>query len=186
VRLFVAIEIPEDIRRTLAALLHEFRSISPRLKWVRPENMHLTLAFLGETEPAKFSEVQTALSTIRSPQPVSLEFRGLGFFPNAKRPRVFWVGIEASSNLAPIAREIDRSLHELGFLLNDRPFAPHLTLARLNQPYLPADLQTIVTESTSRSFGSFSAQQFHLIESKLKLIGPEYTTLQSFSFMPEA
>ena len=185
-RLFAAIEIPEDIRRNLAALIQEFRTLSPQTKWVRPENMHLTLKFLGEIEPAQLSDVQTALATIRSPRPVVLEFRGLGFFPSVKRPRVFWAGIESSANLAAIAAEIDRSLHALSFPLEDRPFTPHLTLARIDRPPLPAALQAAATKNATHSFGSFSARQFHLIESKLKSTGAEYTTLQSFSFVPEA
>ncbi len=185
-RLFVAIELPEHIRVNLTTLLHELRAISPNAKWVRPENMHLTLKFLGETDPPKVSDVMSALSVIRAPQPVTLEFRGLGFFPNAKRPRVFWVGIEISATLSSIAAEIDQTLHALGFALEDRPFTPHLTLARFNQPLFQTVLETAASERSSRSFGSFSANQFHLIESKQKSAGAEYTTLQTFSFVPEA
>src|SRR5664279_2466351 len=110
-RLFVAIEIPEDVRESLASVLREFRAISPEAKWVRPENMHLTLRFLGDTDPVKLNDVQAILAAVRSPQPVTLEFRGLGFFPNVKRPRVFWAGIASTANLSRIAAEIDHGLH---------------------------------------------------------------------------
>ena len=185
-RLFVAIEIQEDIRAAISSLLKEFRAISPQTKWVRPENMHLTLKFLGETNPAKLDEVQSALRVIHLAPPVTIEFRGLGFFPNAKRPRVFWAGIHGPATLARIAGEIDQALHKLGFPLEDRPFTPHLTLGRFNDSFLPAALQAAVTQMAAASFGTFRAKEFHLIESKLKSSGAEYTTLQSFPFVAEA
>ncbi len=184
-RLFVAIEIPSEIRSALAAFLKELRGIAPQAKWVRAENLHVTLKFLGETEAAKVSALESALGSIRSGEPVGLEFRGLGFFPSEKRPRVFWAGMEASTNLKPLAEEIDRGLHQLGFPLEDRPFAPHLTLARFNPPGLPPKLGSVVREHSSRRFGSLTAREFHLIESKLKSTGAEYTILKSFPFVAE-
>lgn len=185
-RLFVAIEIPSEIRRALAAFLKELRGIAPQAKWVSAENIHITLKFLGETDAAKVSAIETVLRGIRSAQPVTLELRGLGYFPNEKRPRVFWAGMEASANLKTLADEIDRGLRTLGFPPEDRPFAPHLTLARFQPPGLPAKLGPAVAENSCRSFGSMAAREFHLIESKLKPARAEYTTLQSFAFVAES
>jgi 2'-5' RNA ligase len=185
VRLFVAIEIPEEIRLVLAAFLKELRGIAPQPKWVRAENLHVTLKFLGETEPSKLGAIERVLAAIRSPLPVSLEFLGLGFFPNGRRPRVFWLGIKASANLKMLAGEIDHTLHQIGFPLEDLPFTPHLTLARFNPPGLPPKLGSAVAEHSTRCFGSLIAKEFHLIESKLKSTGAEYTTVKSFPFVPE-
>jgi 2'-5' RNA ligase len=184
-RLFIAIEISPDVRAALAALLKEFRVIAPQVKWVRPENIHITLKFLGETEISKLAAVQATLSAIRSSQPVTLDFRGLGFFPNDKRAKVFWAGMEASPNLPSFATEIDQTMHKLGFPLEDRPFTPHLTLARFQPPGLPPKLAAAAQDFASREFGSLTAREFHLIESKLKPAGAEYTTLQSFPFVAE-
>jgi len=184
-RLFVAIEISQDVRAALAVLLGELRAMTPQVKWVRAENMHLTLKFLGETDSSKLTAIQPALSAIRSSQAVTLHFRGLGFFPNAKRAKVFWAGMEASPNLPSLAAEIDQAMHKFGFPLEDRPFTAHLTLARLQPPGLPPKLAAAVQESPSREFGSLMAREFHLIESKLKPAGAEYTTLQSFPFVAE-
>ncbi len=186
VRLFIAIEISQDVRAALAALLKEFRAMAPQVKWVRPENMHLTLKFLGETDSSKLTAMQAVLSAIRSSQPNTLHFRGLGFFPNAKRARVLWAGMEASPNLPALATEIDQAMHKLGFPLEDRPFTPHMTLARFQPPGLPPKLAAAAQESASREFGSLIAREFHLIESKLKPAGAEYTTLRSFPFVAEA
>jgi len=185
-RLFIAIEIPQEIRGAYSALLKEFRGIAPQVKWVRAENLHVTLKFLGETQLDKLPELRNALAEVRSPEPVQLEFRGLGFFPNEKRPRVFWGGMGASSNLQSLAATIDQAAHRLGFPLEDRAFTPHLTLARFQSPGIAPQLLEAIRVRNSHAFGSLTAASFHLIESKLKPAGAEYTTVQTVRFAPEA
>ena len=184
-RLFIAIAIPEHIRAAFAAQIKEFRGLSPQAKWVRAENLHVTLKFLGETPPEKLGSLQNVLADVHSPQPVQLDFRGLGFFPNEKRPRVFWAGMEASENLKNLATDVDQATYRLGFPLEERPFTPHLTLARFQPPGIPAKLLETVRARNAQSFGMMEAAQFHVIESKLKPTGAEYTTVQSFRFAPE-
>ena len=185
-RLFIAIEIPQSVRSTFASLLKDFSAIAPQVKWVRAENLHVTLKFLGETQSAKLGPLQNALSAVRSADPVNLEFRGLGFFPHEKRPRVFWAGMEASANLKALAGEIDLAAHSLGFPLEERPFTPHLTLARFQPPGIPPKLLQAIQEKSAQGFGSLRTGEFHLIESKLKPTGAEYTTVQTFHFATEA
>jgi 2'-5' RNA ligase len=185
VRLFVAIEIPQDIRNALAIFIKELRAIAPQAKWVRAENLHVTLKFLGPTDNARVMAIENALSAIRNAEPVTLAFRGLSFFPSEKRPRVFWAGMDPSANLKPLAAEIDHAVHKLGFPLEERPFAPHLTLARFEPPGMPPKLAAAIAENACREFGCMTARQFHLIESKLKPTGAEYTTLRSFAFASE-
>lgn len=184
-RLFVAIEIPQEIHNVLVGFVAQLRALAPKVKWVRTENLHITLKFLGHTDNAKLSAIENTLRTIRNEQPATLEFHGLGFFPNEKRPRVFWAGINPSSNLKAIAADIDHAAHKLGFPLEDRPFTPHLTLARFGQPGMQPKLAAAIAENDSRDFGSMTARQFHLIESKLEPTGAEYTTLRSFTFAAE-
>lgn len=184
-RLFLAIEIPKQIREAYAALLKEFREIALQAKWVRAENLHVTLKFLGETPPEKLGAVKDALASVRSPESVHLEFRGLGFFPNEKRPRVFWAGMEATANLKTLAADIDQAAHRLGFPPEDRPFTPHLTLARFDPPGITPQLREAIRAKSMRNFGTLTAPDFHLIESKLKPTGAEYTTLQTVRFAPE-
>jgi 2'-5' RNA ligase len=186
VRLFIAIEILEEIRAAYVALLEELRAIAPHAKWVRAENLHVTLKFLGETPAEKLTALQKALAGIRSQQPVELEFRGLGFFPTEKRPRVFWAGMNVSPNLQLLAVDIDQAAHRLGFSLENRPFTPHLTLARFDPPGIAPKLLHAIHAHDAESFGSLTASDLHLIESKLKRGGAEYTTVQTFRFAPEA
>jgi 2'-5' RNA ligase len=181
-RLFVALEIPSAVRENLAELLKALRAVSPQTRWVRPENLHVTLKFIGEVPEAKLAAIRTPLSQVRSDQRVSLDFRGLGFFPNEKHPRVFWAGIEASPNLKSLAADIEKAAETLGIPREQRAFSPHLTLARFEPPRLSGQLRTAIQENAGRDFGSVKTNQFRLIESKLKPSGAEYTTVESFPF----
>ena len=189
-RLFVALEIPAAVRDNLAALLKDLRDLSLRLgdkrgRWVRPENLHVTLKFIGEAADTKLEGIRDALAKIRSDAPFDLQFRGLGYFPNEKHPRVLWVGLNASSNLALLAGDIDRALEAQGIAPEKRAFAPHVTLARFEPPGLHEKLGAAIQKNSQREFGSFQARDFHLIESKLRPSGAEYTTLASFPLTQE-
>jgi len=191
VRLFVALEIPAAVRDNLAAQVEELRELSAKVadkrpRWVRPENLHVTLKFIGEVSPAKVEGMRGALSAIRSNAPVDLKFRGLGFFPNKNHPRVLWAGLDASANLPSLAGDIDGALETQGVARERRAFTPHLTLARIEPPGLHEKLRAAIQKSGEREFGSFQTCEFHLIESKLKPSGAEYTTLASFPFSLEA
>ncbi len=181
-RLFVALAIPEDVREKLAALLRELRGSDPAPRWVPPQNLHVTLKFIGEVAPQRATAICDALAEIRLEQPIHFEFRGLGFFPNARRPGVLWTGIESSEDLARLASAIDRALGPLDIPLETKPFVPHLTIARFKQPRVSPALSAEIAKRQSYTFGTISAAQFHLMESTLKSGGAEYTTLRSFGF----
>src|SRR5260370_20547072 len=165
-RLFVALEIPPTVRENLAELLMSLRAVSPQTRWVRPENLHVTLKFIGEVPEAKLGVIRRALAAVRSDQPVMLDFRGLGFFPNEKHPRVFWAGTKASPNLKILAAEMENAVEKLGTSREHRPFSPHLTLSRFEPPRLPEKLRAAIQEHPTRHFGSFRTNHFHLINSE--------------------
>ena len=190
-RLFVALEIPAAVRDNLAAQVAELRELSAKVadkrpRWVRPENLHVTLKFIGEVAPTKLAGIRDALSAIRSDAPVEIKFRGLGFFPNEQHPRVLWAGLDASANLPPLAGDIDGALETHVIARERRAFAPHLTLARIEPPGLHEKLRAAIQKNGAREFGSFQTREFYLIESKLKPSGAEYTTLASYPFTLEA
>jgi 2'-5' RNA ligase len=191
VRLFVAVEVPAAVRDDLAGLVSELHTLEPKssankLRWMRPENLHVTLKFIGSVPPEKLDAIRAELSRVRSEGPVELRFRGLGFFPSAKRPRVLWAGMAASPNLAAIAGDIDKRLAKLEIPAEERAFTPHLTLARSERSGISPALHAAVEKNAVREFGELRTNKFHLIESKLKPSGAEYTTLQSFAFAAEA
>ena len=183
-RLFVALEIPSAVRQNLATLLGSFRAVTRKPLWVRAENLHVTLKFLGEVAEAKVDPVRSALGMIRSDNPVALQFRGLGFFPNEKHPRVFWAGMEASPNLKTLARDLETAMEKLGIQREKREFSPHLTLARFERPRLPEALRKLIADNQQCEFGSLRTNEFHLIQSKLRPTGAEYTTVATFQFAP--
>lgn len=149
---------------------------------MRAENLHVTLKFLGEVAEARINVVRSELGKIRSDNVAALEFRGLGFFPNEKHPRVFWAGMEASPNLKTLAGDIEGAMEKLGIRCEKREFSPHLTLARLERPRLPEALRKLIADNQQREFGSLQTKEFHLIQSKLKPSGAEYTTVATFQF----
>ncbi len=183
-RLFVALEIPSAVRENLASLLASMRTITNEPRWVRVENLHVTLKFLGEVADGKVDAVRSALREIRSDKYVALEFRGLGFFPNEKYPRVFWAAMGASPNLKTLAAGIEGVMEKLGIPREKREFSPHLTLARFERPRVPEALHKIITDNQQRAFGSLRTSEFHLIQSKLRPGGAEYTTVATFQFAP--
>ena len=190
-RLFVALEIPAGVRDNLAALVQELRTLTQeardnRPRWARAENLHVTLKFIGEVARERLDGIRGALAAVRSERPADLAFRGLGFFPNERHPRIFWAGIEASENLQSLAAEIDRSLEAFGVARERRAFAPHLTLARFQPPGLPEKLRSAIQREIAREFGSLHTHEFHLIESRLKSSGAEYTRIATFPFATEA
>jgi RNA 2',3'-cyclic 3'-phosphodiesterase len=187
VRLFVALEIPTQVRDDFAALINELRAADSsfsksRARWIRPENLHVTLKFIGHVDAGKLEGILAALNEVQSDGPVEMRFRGLGFFPNGRRPRVFWAGMEASPNLAPLAAEIDARLKKLGIAVEEREFAPHLTLARFDPPGISDGLSEIARQNVAREFGTTRTGEFHLFESKTRPTGAEYSRLASFSF----
>jgi len=184
VRLFVALDLPEAVREALHELIARLKPECRSAKWVRPEAMHVTLKFIGEVDAARLDSIRVALATVDSAQPVDMHFRGLGFFPNERRPRVLWCGVQASANLAELAADVDRALVPLGIAAESREFVPHLTLARFRaEGGSPSELDKVVRaaeEIKSYDFGATRETEFHLIESMLKPSGAEYKRRQTF------
>jgi 2'-5' RNA ligase len=179
-RLFVAMDIPEGVRAAISAIVANLHPTCPGARWVRIEGLHVTLKFIGETPDARAPEIRSALASIAPRSPIAIRFRGLGFFPNAKRPRVFWAGAEAGDDLAKLAAAVESCLDPLGIAREDRAFTPHLTLARFDPPRSQDALQSAIEKCGSLEFGGVTANEFHLYQSVLKRGGAEYTRLATF------
>jgi len=181
-RLFVAVDIPEDVRATIKSLVEKLRGTARNARWARIEGLHVTLKFIGETFPENAGKINGALATVPVPAPFALRFHGLGFFPNERRPRVLWAGIEAAPQLAALAEAVESVLEPLGIPRESRAFAPHLTLARFDSPGGLESLHVAIESASTPEFGSASVKEFHLYESILKRGGAEYTRLATFPF----
>ncbi len=179
-RLFVALDIPRDVRDRLAEAVQTLRAAAPQARWVRLEGVHLTLKFIGETPPEKAERVQMALARVPLQGPFDLHFAGLGFFPSPRQPRVLWAGIQSGPALPALAAQIQAALEPLGIAREKREFSPHITLARLPSPQASQPLRAAVENLPSPQFGHATVSEFFLYQSVLKRSGAEYTRLASY------
>jgi 2'-5' RNA ligase len=183
VRLFVALDLPDSVRHALTELIAKLQPKSRSARWIRPENLHITLKFIGHVNNEKLDPIRSALSSIHAAQPVDLHFRGMGFFSNERRPRAFWCGIAASPSLAVLAADIDQALVPLGIEAETRPFTPHLTLARFKSDEGVREVVAAANDMKSTDFGAATETNFHLYESLLKSTGAQYNRVASFPFV---
>jgi 2'-5' RNA ligase len=176
VRVFVALDIPEDVRAAIGALIARLRTVCRAARWARIEGIHLT--------QEEIETIKASLARIRFPNPIEMKFRNVGFFPNERRPTVFWAGIEAGAELGALAAAVETALEPLGVAKERRTFSPHLTLARLKPPDGSALklLREAISTAGPLEFGAGVAKEFHLYQSILRPSGAEYTRLVTFRF----
>ncbi len=179
-RAFIAIDLPTSIRAALAQAQADLRAHGPDCRWTRPEGIHLTLKFLGPISDAQVEQVTRALATLTPFGVFPIDVRGFGFFPDFRRPRVFWAGLEAPPGLGELAQRVEEAMAGLGLAPETRPFAPHLTLARLRVPRPQPALAALVEAKGAVSLGRFEVSEFFLFESKLSPRGAEYRKVARF------
>lgn len=182
-RLFTGIGIPPDPIANIENLLARLRPLA-RARWSPPANLHITTKFIGSWPEARLGELEGALGALNSPGPIAIEISGFGFFPNARRPKVFYAGVHGGDALPELARLTDDALAALGCAREDRPYSPHLTLARLGD----ADARALVREveaMASESVGSWQADRFHLYLSQVGGPHSKYTVLASWPLAKE-
>jgi 2'-5' RNA ligase len=182
-RLFAAVDIPRETIHALDGLIAILKP-SARIKWSPATNLHITTKFIGEWPDQRLGELTGALHGLAAREPIPIAVRGLGFFPNARAPRVFWAGVEAPASLAELARETDRALNRLGVPIEARPFSPHLTLARIKEPIPLGRLHEAIAALASTEFGAFTVDRFYLYQSTLNPSGSVYIRLAEFPFQP--
>jgi len=191
-RVFVAIDLDHEIREKIARFLEGVREFARDVRWVSPESLHITLKFIGEQKPEQVAAIIERLQSVVGNK-IEIRVSGYGFFPTAKAPRVFWLGIQAGHQLAGLAASIDSGLAELKIAREDRPSSPHLTLARGGSgsgspKSRPGDgpnsrfatLQKRLAALSELDFGTMTAREFFLYQSQLSPGGPKYTKLQAF------
>jgi 2'-5' RNA ligase len=180
-RLFIAVNFPKEIKRTLGDFIRSLSQVPSDLKWVGDENLHLTIQFLGNVPEERVPAVSTALqNSVAGIAPFKLTLEGVGAFPSIMRPRVLWVGI--SGETAPfimLHRQVEREMTLLGFEPEKRRFSPHLTLARARSPYGFSDVIKKAQEiiGTGKVFGTARIDSIELMHSELQAKGARYSIL---------
>lgn len=180
IRSFLAIELPKTTLERIAQLQAELKESRVDVRWVRPENIHLTLKFFGNIEESRIDGiVGTVAECTRSCAPFPLQVRGMGAFPHLKDPRVVWVGLVDERNvLSSLQKEIERRLEGLGFPSEGRSFQPHLTVGRLKSSRGKDELIWRIEKHTDEAFGTFQVERVVLFRSDLRPAGPVYTALR--------
>ncbi len=201
-RLFIALDIDDEIRGRIVRFVEGVSGFAPGARWAKPESLHVTLKFIGGQPEPMLAKIKNALRGIEA-STVTLQFRGYGFFPTAKAPRVFWVGIEAGPEFATLAAAVDQQTARLGIPKEERSFSPHLTLARggargayiSGSPHRHKDdgpnrsfqrLQEKLAALPSTEFGTMTAHEFFLYQSELGRGGSRYTKLARFELRQPA
>jgi 2'-5' RNA ligase len=185
-RLFIAVDIPEQIRKEVSDFIEILKKYDADVKWILPENLHLTLKFLGsisDTLPGKIRE--SLLPLVSSHESFSLSVQRTGVFPNEKHPRVLWIGIVDSDRLKALRDDIDQTLSSAGFPRDDKIFHPHLTLGRVKSQKGMISLMNEFRTFHDRLFGDFVVDRIKLMRSDLKPRGPEYTCLHDLPLRGE-
>ncbi len=180
-RTFIAVEIPENIISGIRDLQQDLKAYGVDIRWIRPENIHLTLKFLGDVPAADIDNIFGAISgTAEGISSIPLQAKGIGVFPGVKRPRVLWVGLTGQLELLTRLQKIlDANLKDIGFPPEKRPFKGHLTIGRIKTKM---DSKIFVDALMAfRSFESetFVADRIVLFKSELKPSGAVYTDLAS-------
>lgn len=184
IRTFIAIELSQGLKDSLIRLQDRLKRqvVKRSLRWARPEGIHLTLKFLGNVPAPRIASVSRAVeAACEGFDQFTVELAGLGCFPNPRRPRVVWVGVqEPTGTLVRLHEAVESALVELGFEPEDRSFRPHLTLGRVQRKVSRSDLQRLgelIAESDVGLLGSMTVLSVNVMRSDLRPDGAVYTVL---------
>ncbi|GCE27961.1 RNA 2',3'-cyclic phosphodiesterase [Dictyobacter alpinus] len=185
-RTFIALEMNAVLQSHLSGFIHQVAPVLPGMKWVNPQGIHLTLAFLGELDDEQLADVSAAAQeTAWQASSFTYHLTRPGIFGPPRQPRVLWMGIEENSgSLVQVHRFLQQQLSQRNFSLDTRPFSPHLTLARGKMPLTPqeyASLQKLLARPQP-SAQTYPATYLHVMKSELTSTGAHYTELQKYSF----
>jgi 2'-5' RNA ligase len=177
-RLFTGIAIAPHVLDNIERLLGELRPLA-RLNWTPVENLHITSKFIGAWPEPKLPELERALGRLAAPGNIRIAVAGFGFYPDPHHPRVLFAGVRSGRALGDLARSIDEALVPLGCAREERPYSPHVTLAKIKTENI-RDLREHIASMTNPDFGSFDAVDFHLYLSQPGPRGSVYSKLASY------
>ncbi|MEZ5932804.1 MAG: RNA 2',3'-cyclic phosphodiesterase [Alphaproteobacteria bacterium] len=178
-RLFVALDLPDEINESLAPLMRGLGDV----RWMTDDQLHLTLRFIGELDNGRAHEVADALSLVPG-MAFELRLKGIGHFPPRGEPRVIWAGVERQPELNGLKRRIDRALEQAGLERDPKKYTPHVTLARLRRPPTQAGLATYLMRHSLFQSPSFPVSGFKLYSSWLDGHGADYQVEASYDLVP--
>lgn len=179
-RTFIAIDLDPGIKRTLSDFLRRLKKLVPQnISWIKEPGMHLTLKFLGEIDEGQVLLIKTLMNDVAAASAAfPLKLRGTGFFPpQAKLPRVLWIGTEEQPAILNLEENLVSGLERLGFAREERPFHPHLTLGRVKHASGLREALAELEKNRETAFGEMVVDRIILFNSVLKPTGAEYSVL---------
>lgn len=178
-RLFVGLKLPKKLKMRIHGAARPLREERLPVRWIDPENFHVTLKFLGDVRNDHVEPIREALSGVAgATRAFSTGLGGFGAFPTIRRPRVVWIGVEASSELRCLKQDIEWTLGSLGFRVETRSFHPHVTLGRVDTSYGAGVFRGLDARLAAIAFsGELSVHRLDLIQSRLSPTGARYTSL---------
>ncbi|MBE0575805.1 MAG: RNA 2',3'-cyclic phosphodiesterase [Desulfuromonadales bacterium] len=179
VRAFLAIPLPQQLKDAVKTLQRNLQAQIPDARWVRPENLHLTLHFFGDVEQETLEKIKVSVLSVKGcKRPLTVEVKGLGAFPNWHRPRILWLDLEPKDQLRQLYESCREQLQHVGLVTDSRPYSPHLTIGRLRQrKSCLTDLNALNASIGGKLVGRFSVDRLILFESRLHADGAEHIPL---------
>jgi RNA 2',3'-cyclic 3'-phosphodiesterase len=180
----LAIELPDTVKKYLLGWIDIFRRSGADVSWTRPEAMHLTLKFLGQTKTDVIPELKAHITGIlKLYEPFEIKVQSIGTFPNMKRPRVVWSGcLEHSGRLNSMVKELESYLEKFGFPKENRAYNAHLTLGRIRTGKMINEITRLIKENEKAEGPDFIATEAAWFQSILKPTGAEYKYITKFAF----
>ncbi|HVP21803.1 MAG TPA: RNA 2',3'-cyclic phosphodiesterase [Anaerolineaceae bacterium] len=181
IRSFIAVELTTPIQSAMGRVIKQLSPATNVVRWVPPQNIHLTFKFLGDIELSGVAKLQDSIKKeCRQYLPFEIHIGTLGAFPNSRQPRVIWIGVQAPPDLAALQKGIDSALSTLGYPVEGRPFSPHLTLGRVSQHASREEvitLASLIARTTVGDLGASRVEAVTLFRSDLRPTGSIYTAL---------
>jgi len=179
-RLFIAIDVPEQVKQAL----EEIQQPELGIRWTTPDTLHLTLRFIGDVEPAARDDLVEALD-VPGENRFAITLKGIGYFPPRKQPKIVWVGLEENDALMKLQSEVETACRTVGLEPDDRPFTPHITIGRVRGAS-KKEVLSFINQHKRFRMDDIPVEEFILYESKLYRDGAVHTPIHRFPLDPDA
>lgn len=178
-RVFIGIKLDERVHEEIEKFLEPFKKISSPIRWVKPENVHITLKFIGEVSEEKYAKIEKRLGEAEfDTGPFDLKLTGCGKFGRGNTLNIFWIGISPSDPLTQIFKKIENTLAKISIEKENRPFKPHITVGRNKKNFNFQSFFQLIEENNDRLISEFNVDHFQVFKSQLRPEGPIYTILK--------
>ena len=177
--IFVALNLSDEIKERLIKLQKKIAQYLPNFRWIKPVNLHLTLVFLGRVDPKKIVKlIEIIKKTVENVEPFTIDFARVGVFPESRRAKIIWVGVEESSILGALNQTFYRKLKKNNFVLDERDFTPHVTIGRTKEKVNKEAVNYVLSKYPNSKFGQLKVESIDIMESELKRSGAEYQIIE--------